>query len=430
MNINKIPANILNIIYQLLDNDSKNNYSFVTKYFRSIYIKNIKEICLDGNNTQIIPHERFVDYMASYSNIQKFIFKCFSMKHIYYINKLIINLQQNPNLLCNIKELVFYNIEDEKYDFKDTKYFDDLQKLNDTLLELLIHTNLKSIRINGIIKHNIFKNCLLKKIKVTSTGDISFEDQKELLSIKLYNFEGTMDTIESLKNCYNLEKFMVKDTHGNNSINIEVLNFITCANFWPNLKRLELTNILINRTEKLIKILNNFPHLEYLNINTANNKNYEIINKQCPNLYALVFNCSEKIDITNTNIFPQLKMLVLGLSYNIKDNKFIHITQNCPNLRVLSIFALGKSNIIKIDNNIIKTLINNCPNLQSICIIGVNFRILGEDLYYLINNLPNLKNFILKYDGSDIAYNINEKTLSIKYPHINFEKSMNYKQII
>jgi hypothetical protein len=332
----------INIIYGLLDEDSKINLSKVNMLYYKIYTKNIKKLIL------IQKEDSGIFYMFkslfSYTDQYNILIKIVSARpNIKYFELTNFDTYQQQYIYNLVK---YFELHPPQFEIiKINKCFDE--SLGSRFCESIGGEKLRKIVFNYAIKDMSQKNldinpCLrkspnLKSIIFNCAGcaieNINFEFNTELTTIDFIDFTGISNIFESLKNCLYIESFVfhtyINCTRGTSYLINNLASFQ-----WTQIKKLKLINIPFSR--EIIPVLQNYPNLEYLNIELR-----------------------QEIDIGN--YCPNLKILQLDYENFIKTD-FKLMLSNLPKLKALQITYLP------FDSDCLKTIADTFPKLQVLTI--------------------------------------------------------------
>ncbi len=441
VNMNSIeilPIEILVSIHKYIDPNIKKIFSAASKTLQQIGIEFTQCLriyppyCINNKHSPDIPDYILVKIIDKYPKAKKLIFgpmpnysgmNEFRTKEGKYlrvlINYLTVNYQQHP--LYHIKKMEIREIERDIFSDVSTE---SVRELNRLFMKALSHSNLESVSVTANTNGSIITGEEVKEILVESTKlkkfkldcfqadrpiEISFTNQKHLISAKFHHFNGPTSVITSLKTCIKLQTLVLDHIK---FIDANEVKHVLMNEHPRNLKRLEIREIKINSDHELNSITSKLQNLEYFDTSLCEvtEDGFEKLGKNCKNLRILKFDYPT---ITNNGIakltshLPHLKILNFQRGYNITDDGVKAIAVNCPDLRILKM-----SHLKGIERPGIEALVENCIELRVLEIFGG--KVVFKDLLYLAQKMTKLVYFKFSYiQGiSDENVNLFKKTFS------------------
>ncbi len=355
-----------------------------------------------------IPEDILVHVIRRYRNLKKMTFgppknwngSNFTSKEAPYLQALISYLESHPDKhpLSSVKKIICreitYNIAE---DFTGEK----AKALNKQFLCALSHPDLEKVSVKAhhagsvltgdeiqpvLTRSSHLKTFVFDGFQSSQTVSLSFANQSRLSKVKLLHWRGTASTIESLKECKDLEELVI-DYEGHSPR--EIIAAFLKKHPW-NLKHLHLNQVPLQSDQELATMLQQFPKLESLSIKFEHisDEGMEQLGRNCRHLKALQLTNE---NLTNSGLarltqhLPHLKTIHLTRAYTITEEGLTALAQNCKDLRLVNMI-----NYKRIGQSGIHALIENCPALK-----GVEFSFGGplsfEAMEQLVEQCPQVR---------------------------------------
>jgi hypothetical protein len=411
-----LPNELIAKISDYADSKTKRVLSLLDRRINAIVLDAVKCIrvfppyCSSyGSHPSDIPQDILVKVIGRYPKLEQIILGPpkhrngigeFGVKELPYIQSLISHLESDSgkNQLSSVKRIQYREITQDWLRGLDKE---KAKELNRVLLNSLGHRGLENVRIkayhNGSIlteteiqpilnKSPDLKTFIFDGLQSSQTVSLSFANQTQLTKVKLLHWNGDASTVDSLKNCKELEELIIN--YGEYSSG--KITAILSANHPWKLTHLELKGVDRLNDAELDAITKNLPSLECLNITLKGitDEGMELLGRNCPNLKALKFSNES---LTNsgldrlTQYLPHLETISFELAYNITEDGIAAIAKNCKNLRLIQVIHYDK-----IEKSGIDALSANCQDLKV-----VNFSHGGsislDGLYQLVAQKPELQ---------------------------------------
>lgn len=332
-----------------------------------------------------IPEDILVKVICRYPDLKKIIFgglqNNWSAQEVPYLKSLISYLESNheKHPLSSVKKIQYREITRDMFgDFDEVK----AKELNSRFLSSIGHQGLENVRIKAyhidsiltgteiqpVLKNSPnLKTFIFDGFQSNQTVSLSFASQPQLSKVKLLNWRGPSSTIESLRNCTELQELVIE--YG--AFSTDDIKAILLEDHPWNLKRLELKGGVAPRNDaELDAITKKIPNLECLGIDLqgVSDEGMGLLGRNCPNLKILQFSNQ---NLTNSGLdrltrhLPHLEIISFDLAYNITEEGIAAIARNCKKLRFIRVVHFKK-----IEKSGIDALIENCQDLR---VVGFSF---------------------------------------------------------
>lgn len=352
-------------------------------------------------NSNDVPEDILFRIIHRYPNINKIIFgplkyQCgsqeFTKKEATYIKTLILFFENKSDLFTSIKKFDFTEIKISEFNDENI-----IKELNYLFLKALSKLKLNKIRIrlsanqsliseyelqNFLNNSSYLENFVFDGFKKERKINLSFENQKSLSKVKLFDWMDSASSINSLKKC------PLKELVINNSMFSETLSEAFLRDHSWNLKSLELSSYFLRNDDELNSFTKKLPNLEYLNIklNSITDQGMEYLGKNCSKLkfFYLTHPILTNEGLTRlSNHLGKLEIIEITSAKNLTSDGIIALAKNCKNLKSFQIHFFNKMKLLAFD-----ALIENCSSLKAVCFS--NGYVSQKGLYKLARTI-NLK---------------------------------------
>lgn len=302
------------------------------------------------------------------------------------------------------------NVEKDSQFFNRVNLFDKLHGKRNDLTEELLY--LRTSDFNFVEKMNI-------QNKIIGNLNYSYSNPQDS---RILNFIKNNKILKlSIKHDYDTTRFDPIKSSNNNLIN--VVNFVNEIGIYPHLKKLIIGDI---KSVDMFKILQNFPNLEYLELNARSflgkfeKSNFKLLNNDIKDDIKDNVNS----DVKNILNCDKLKHLKLShFSESLENDDMINIIKICPNLETFFLKFCDK-----INDSCIVYLTETCKNITSID-ISYCANITMDSMYLIVQSYPNLEYLDIscnKFDENFVIFAIkNLKKLKKFETDVGFDKFMN-----
>lgn len=429
-----LPNNIIEKISEYTDRQTKNELSLVDRRTNAVVLGTKRCLNAFPSNFQNLsqchpsnfPEDVLVKVIRRHSSLKMITFGSveFRVIELPYIQSLISYLENDheKTLLSSIKKIKCGEIT---YDYLRGFELAHAKDLKKRFFSAIGNKGLENIRIN-VCRNDSITGTDIQPVLINSPNlktfvfygtqsdqfvSLSFASQPHLSKVKLLYWKGLHSTIESLRNCKELEELVI-DCRLDNSENIKAI--LLEPHPW-NLKRLELEGIDPQNDSELDAITQKLPKLECLSINleSISDSGMELLGRNCPNLKILQFNNKNLTDSGLSRLtthLPHLEIISVDVAYKITQDGIAALARNCKNLKFVQI-ANGK----KIGTSGFDPLVKNCLNLK---VLGFSY--FGpaslEAMYRMAEQIPNLR-YIQLYSMREIPKGQIEEFYQ-HFPHI------------